>query len=140
MRKHGHAVTGQRSPTYGTWTEMRARTTNPRHWHWAAYGGRGITICERWSSFENFLADMGERPPGMTIDRIDNDGNYELGNCRWATPRQQSANTRQAKLTADDIKIIRQLYAVGDVSLRALGRRFGVSHGTIGKTVHCSPA
>ncbi len=94
-RSHEHSPAGKPSATYRAWGAMRQRATNPNHESYRYYGGRGITICERWASFENFLADMGEKPEGRTLDRTDNDGNYESSNCRWATPSEQAKNQRR---------------------------------------------
>lgn len=91
-RGHGHAVRGARSDTYQSWACMRTRCLNPNANDYPDYGGKGITVCERWDSFENFLADMGERPEGMTIDRKDGRGHYEPDNCRWATAHEQRVN------------------------------------------------
>lgn len=79
---------------------MNDRCYNPNKERFKHYGGRGITVCDRWrrgtpGAFENFLADMGERPPGLTLDRRDVNGNYEKGNCEWATAKQQRANQRR---------------------------------------------
>lgn len=96
---HGHAREGAISPTFVSWTSMQERCLNPKHKSYADYGGRGITICERWREFSSFLADMGERPPRTTLDRFPNaGGNYEPGNCRWATSKEQNNNRRGNRL------------------------------------------
>ncbi len=94
----GHGYGGTR--TYISWKAISQRCNNPKNPNYSRYGGRGITVCERWGgsgrspkgAFANFLEDMGPRPEGKTLDRIDNDGNYEPGNCRWATAAEQRAN------------------------------------------------
>jgi hypothetical protein len=99
---HGHAASG-RTPEYNAWVSLNQRCKNPKNPRWKDYGGRGVTVCARWrDSFEAFLADMGPRPSSEhSIDRINNDGNYEPGNVRWATRAEQYANRRPAsKVTA----------------------------------------
>lgn len=101
---------------------MRQRCENARSSGFSKYGGRGITVCERWRIFENFLADMGEAPDGLSIDRIDSSRGYEPGNCRWATSREQSLNRRNVKQAT---------FAGETVSLSELAERAGISRRTV---------
>lgn len=100
MKTHGHSRGREGLPTsiFASWRSMKQRCLNPTHHQFHNYGGRGVQLCERWQSFENFLADMGERPEGTTLDRIDIDGNYEPANCRWADVETQRNNCRNSKI------------------------------------------
>lgn len=82
------------APIYAVWAAMIRRCTAVNNKSFPDYGGRGITVCKRWRKFDNFLADMGVPSPGLTLERINNDGNYEKGNCKWATRKQQAMNRR----------------------------------------------
>lgn len=133
-----HGMT--RTPTYTSWSAMKARCLNPRDPYYADYGGRGITVCERWLRFDAFFADMGERPRGRTLDRIDANGNYEAGNCRWATYKEQTHNTREPRQYCWSPAIasrdeIRGKFASGDWSMKKLAREYGVSEKTIARWI-----
>ncbi len=92
--KHGKASKNNKSQAYKAWGQMKGRCTNPKKPNYKNYGERGISYCDRWEDFKNFLDDMGEPAPGLSLDRINNDGNYEKDNCRWATSKQQCNNMR----------------------------------------------
>lgn len=103
--KYGQCV--EYRPEYNSWRAMKARCDDPKYRSYHRYGGRGITYCERWRDFGNFLNDMGRKPSRKhSLDRIDNNGNYKPGNCRWATQKEQCANTdkvKNARVTKEDL-------------------------------------
>lgn len=98
LRTHGHGSSRKgRSPTFVSWANMIQRCTDPMATSFKRYGAIGVVVCCRWRTFEHFLADMGERPPGTSLDRINPHGNYEPGNCRWADAKTQANNTRKKR-------------------------------------------
>ena len=101
------------NPTHISWQSIRQRINNPSNKDYDAYRSRGIKLCSRWDSFENFYADMGDRPEGMCIDRIDNNGDYTPENCRWATQTQQQQNRSITRLNPVAVKVIRHFYDLG---------------------------
>ena len=103
--KHGMANTS----IYSIWHSMKQRCLNPNNTNYKNYGGRGIKVCNRWLEFKNFYKDMGDRPEGKELDRINNDGNYEPSNCRWITHIENNRNKRTTKLTPKQVKEIRIL-------------------------------
>ena len=103
LLKHGEAVVTKRTPEYRAWMSMHNRCLQPTYHAFKHYGGRGIRICDRWMhDFAAFLADVGRRPPGTSLDRINVDGNYEPGNVRWATPKEQVQNQRMSPRERSD--------------------------------------
>ncbi len=139
--RHGHASAGKPSPTYVSWQAMLSRCFNPNTNRYKHYGARGISVCQRWrESFPAFLSDMGERPAGRSLDRIDTDGNYEPGNCRWATKIEQRANQRPIscfpdrrgrKLVRADAAGIKKLLRTKALLHREIASLFSLSTSTV---------
>jgi len=129
---HGESPNGTTTPEYTCWCHIKDRCSNPNGRFYHRYGGRGIRVCARWeNSYENFLADMGRRPaPELSIDRIDNDGDYRPGNCRWATKTEQNRNSTATKLTRNDVEEIRELRLNG-IMAKDIAERFEISAGYV---------
>ena len=121
--QHGHTVDGRVTPEYNSWQQMRRRCLDPTHPRFADYGGAGVEICARWrDDFAAFLADMGRRSPGLTLDRIDTRGHYEPGNCRWASYIEQNRNRRDNR---------RLTFNGETLAMVEWAERTGLSHKTI---------
>ena len=127
------------NPLYRTWANMKSRCMNPRAASFRIYGARGIRVCDRWlKSFEDFARDMGPRPPGHSIDRIDGSRGYEPDNCRWANQREQTANTRfrrgskhqNSKLTEDSVFAMRRMFETGLFTMAQISRWWSVHYMT----------
>lgn len=133
--KHGHTRKNDSTGTYNTWHNMKHRCTERRGKRYKSHGERGIRVCERWQTFENFLADMGERPLGTSIDRINNDRDYEPGNCRWADSVTQGRNRRNVFLTMELAERVRSARADG-ATLRQAGATVGITARYAGQICH----
>jgi hypothetical protein len=123
LLKHGMA---NKTTTYRSWKEMHQRCNNPRSAQYKWYGARGIAVCERWGDFQKFFEDMGERPAGHTIDRVDNDADYSPGNCVWATHKEQTRKQEKNVLTMKSAAQLRADRAAG-MTYRQLAAKYGVS-------------
>jgi|SRR3990172_6898932 len=134
MTTHRHSV-GKRSPTYFSWSAMKQRCLNPKHTAYYRYGGRGISVCDKWLKFDDFLKDMGERPEGFSLDRINNNGNYEPSNCSWSSRKSQSQNRNDVKLTMEVVNLMRSLYEQG-ATQDALSKQFGVTQSHVCRIVN----
>ncbi len=132
--KHGDCKDGSETNIYRLWGHMKERCTNPKKDNYDRYGGRGIKVCDEWmNNFELFKAwalDHGYKR-GLQIDRIDSNGNYEPGNCRFVTGKINTRNQAQVRLNPEKVLRIRELLSEGKMTMREIGKMFGVTHSTI---------
>jgi len=128
----------RKCPEYKVWSEMKQRCYNRNKERYPRYGGRGITVCDRWrNSFTALYEDMGPRPTSKhQLDRIDNDGNYEPGNCRWVTQLENSRNKSSTKMSTKKAKEIRELYKTNNISQRELANLYNIDQSSVWKIIH----
>ena len=143
--KHLHLISGKtkscgcswtshgksRSNEYRIWDSMVRRCHSETHHAYSNYGGRGISVCDKWRTFEGFYEDMGDKPSSMTLERIDNSLGYSKDNCKWATMTEQSRNRRTTKLDEQDARLIKMMIDIG-VTQNVIASQFGVSRSNIG--------
>lgn len=138
-RTHGETIGGT-TKEYRAWQAMLTRVRNPKAIEYSKYGGRGISVCERWLAFENFLTDMGRAPsPKHTVDRVDNDGNYEPGNCRWATYGEQRRNASHVVMVEIDGKrlCLKDACALRGVRYKLVHRRISALGWSVEEAMSC---
>ena len=124
-----HRQSVRRTPEYAAWLNMRARCLDDNTSYYNNYGARGISICEEWlGSFDTFLADMGTRPDGHSLDRIDNSEGYSPGNCRWATRKEQQNNTRRNVLV---------VYGGRTQNIKQWSEELGINYRTLYQRIRC---
>lgn len=140
-----HGMTHSRA--YIAFKNMHQRCYNPNRRQWKDWGGRGITVCQRWHDFENFHADMGDPPDGLSLDRVDNDAGYSPENCHWVTRIEQNSNRRMpvapaegwakpnAQLTIEQVDDIRERYAAGGIKQRDLAVEYGIQQTQVSRIV-----
>ena len=126
----------KRGREYKAWISMRQRIFNIYDSNYPNYGGRGLTICDSWDDFANFLKDMGKCPKGLQLERVDNEKGYFPDNCKWVSAKEQQRNRRDTKLSLEKAELIRSEYKKGNISQVQLGKLFGVDNTTIYKVVH----
>ena len=133
-KRHGHYVSRKPTPVLVSWRNMVQRCTNPNHTAYRYYGGRGIRVCDRWLSFPNFLDDMGTRPAGYSIERIDVNGNYEPSNCKWIPRLDQWKNRRKTNLAGMRVRQLELRLRRNRCRARLSAiRRLEIGQGTTGK-------
>lgn len=138
-RKEANTIHGMsRTPTYKTWVKIKQRCLNPNNSRFKDYGGRGIKVCDHWMKFENFYKNMGDKPEGKSIDRINNDGDYEPKNCKWSTAKQQAENRRPKSSGPAEQKWFRAWkenvpYQLFSNNQTAFARKWGLCRRSIGR-------